>query len=541
MKKRCSLISLLLLFTLVLSACGFGGGSDSGKKGSEGKDTLNINIKTEPFSLNPGLANDSVSSNVLRQTFEGLTTIDKDGKPVEATAEKIEVSKDKKTYTFTIRDGAKWSNGDPVTAQDFEYAWKWALDPKNQSQYAYQLYYLKGGEAANKGKGKIADVGVKALDDKTLKVELEKPTPYFTELTAFYTYLPVNKKVAEKNPKWYTDAGENYVSNGPFKMTKWKHSGNIVLEKNDQYWDKGAVKLKKINIAMVNDANTGLNMYKKGETDYVGEPLDSIPTDAVPSLKNEGLKVDPFASVYMYKFNTEKAPFNNVNIRKALTYAINREALVKNVTQADEIPATKFIPPVIHGFESKEGYFKDHDVDKAKEYLQKGLKELGLNKASELPKITLSYNTDNRHQQVAQAIQEMWNKDLGVKAELSNEEWNVYIDKVHSGNYQIARMGWIADFNDAMTFLETYRDKDGGNNDTNWENAKYKELLTKASVEPDADKRMKLMKEAEGILMDELPIAPIFFYTMPHLHDEHLKGYVLLGTGEIYFKTAYFE
>ncbi|MCY9216596.1 peptide ABC transporter substrate-binding protein [Bacillus haynesii] len=541
MKKRLSFISLMLIFTLVLSACGFGSSSgDGGKKDSKGKDTLNVNIKTEPFSLHPGLANDSVSANVLRQTFEGLTTIGKDGKPVEAAAEKIEVSDDQKTYTFTLRD-AKWSNGDPVTAEDFEYAWKWALDPKNESQYAYQLYYLKGGEAANTGKGKIEDVGVKAVNDKTLKVELEKPTPYFTELTAFYTYMPVNKKVAEKNAKWYTNADENYVSNGPFKMAKWKHGGNIVLEKNDQYWDKDAVKLKKINMAMVNDPNTGLNMYKKGELDFVGQPVDQISTDAIPSLKKEGLKIDPFAAVYLYKFNTEAAPLNNVNIRKALTYAINREAIVKNITQAEQLPAMGLVPPAVHGFESNEGYFKDHDVDKAKEYLEKGLKELGLKKATDLPKITLSFNTDEAHQKIAQAVQEMWNKELGVDVELGNEEWNVYIDKLHAGNYQIGRLGWTADFNDGMNFLETYRDKEGGNNDTNWENAKYKELLKKASTESDSAKRIELMKEAESIIMDELPIAPIYFYTMPYLHDESLKDFVLTGTGEIYFKTAHFE
>lgn len=234
---------MLLVMSLFLAACGFGGSdSGSGKEGGSGdgskEQALRVNIKTEPFSLNPGLANDSVSGNVLRQTFEGLTRLDKDGKPTEAMAEKINVSEDKLTYTFKIREDAKWTNGDPVTAQDFEYAWKWVLDAKNESQYAEMLYYVKGGEAAHKGQGNIDDVGIKVVDDKTLEVTLDHVTPYFLELTAFYTYFPVNKKVAEANDKWYTDAGENYVSNGPFKMSEWKHSDEIVLEANDTYWIK---------------------------------------------------------------------------------------------------------------------------------------------------------------------------------------------------------------------------------------------------------------------------------------------------------------
>ncbi len=546
-KKRWAMLtSLLLVFTLVLSACGFGSKeSSSGGDGGDGgsKDTLKINIGTEPFSLHPGLANDSVSSNVLLQTFEGLTRIGKDGKPENAMAEKIETSEDKKTYTFTIRDDAKWSNGDPVTAGDFEYAWKWALDPNNQSQYAYQLYYIKGAEEANTKGGSLDDVGVKAVDDKTLQVELVNPTPFFESLTAFYTYYPVNKKVAEANPEWYTNAGENYVSNGPFKMTKWKHGGSITVEKNDQYWDKDSVKLKKITMAMVKDAQTNLNMFKKGEIDWAGLPFESLPTEAIPSLEKDGsLNVEPIASVYVYKFNTEQKPFDNVNIRKALTYAINRQAIVEEITQAGQLPAMALVPPTMEGFKDNEkGYFKDHDVKKAKEYLEKGLKEMGLKDASELPKINLSYNTDDAHAKIAQAVQEMWKKELGVNVELDNSEWNVYIDKLHSGNYQIGRLGWLADFNDSINFLELYRDKEGGNNDTNWENPEYKKLLIDSAKETDPKKREQMLKDAEKIIMDELPIAPIYFYTNPWLQDENLKGAVLSGLGDVQFKWAYFE
>jgi oligopeptide transport system substrate-binding protein len=548
MKKRLSILfSLMLVLSLFLSACGgFQKGNESaGEKGKNGDKAANvpqelhINIKTEPFSLNPGLANDSVSGSVLYQTFEGLTRI-KDGKPELAMAESYEVSKDLKTYTFKLRD-AKWTNGDPVTAKDFEYAWKWALDPKNQSQYAYQLYYIKNGQAFNEGKAKAEDVGVKAIDDKTLQVTLENPTPYFLELTAFYTYFPVNSKIAAKNPKWYTNAGPDYTSNGPFKMVSWEHNNKIVLEKNENYWDADSVKLTKIEMVMVNDTNTELSMFNNGELDWAGMPTGQLPPDSLPKLEEEGkLKVQPIAGTYWYKFNTEKPPLNNVNIRKALAYAIDRKAIVENIAKGGEIPAMAAVPPTMFP-ENKKGYFKDNDVEKAKEYLKKGLQELGLKDVKDLPPITLSFNTDDKHAKIAQAIQDMWKKNLGIEVKLENAEWAVYIDKLHSGDYQIGRMGWLGDFNDPINFLELYRDKEGGNNDTNWENPKYKQLLIDSQKETDPEKRKEMLKEAEAILMDEMPIAPIYFYTNTWVQKDNLKGVEMSGLGDVQFKWAYFE
>ncbi|MGG1697512.1 peptide ABC transporter substrate-binding protein [Bacillus zhangzhouensis] len=544
MKKRWSVVTLMLIFTLVLSACGFSGNKsgDSTSSSGEAKTTLNVNISTEPFSLHPGLANDSTSGSVIRQTFEGLTRINAEGKPENAMASDIKTSADGKTYTFTLRD-AKWSNGDPVTAKDFEYAWKWALDPKNESQNAYQLYYIKGAEAANKGKAKVADVGIKAKDDKTLVVELENPTPFFTELTAFYTYMPVNQKVAEKNKNWFTNAGENYVSNGPFVLSQWKHGGSITLEKNNEYWDKDTVKLKKINMSMIKDTNTELSMFKKGELDWAGSPTGSLPTESLQTLKKDGgLKIQTIAGIYNYKFNTEVKPLNNANIRKALAYSINRQAIVDKITQGEQVPAMAIVPPTMEGFtDNKTGYFKDHDVATAKELLEKGAKELGYKSVSDLPALKLSYNTDEGHQKIAQAIQEMWKKDLGIKVELDNSEWNVYIDKIHSGDYQIGRMGWLGDFNDPVNFLELYKDKDGGNNDTGWENKEYKQLLNDSAKETDKTKREEMLKKAEEILINDMPVAPIYFYTQLWVQDPKLKGVVVSGLGDVQYKWAHFE
>src|SRR6478752_1698145 len=455
MKKRLSILfSLLLVMSLFLAACGFnkesGGSENASSDGGDKKkeQELRVNIKTEPFSLNPGLANDSTSSNVLLQTFEGLTRIGKDGKPENAMAKDVKVSDDQTKYTFTIRDDAKWSNGDPVTAKDFEYAWKWALDPKNESQYAYQLYYVKNAQAANEGKGSLDDVAVKATDDKTLEVTLENPTPYFLELTAFYTYFPVNTKIAESNEKWYTNAGENYTSNGPFKLKTWKHNDKIELVPNENYWDKDAVKLKKVEMYMINDNNTELSMFKNGELDWAGMPTGQLPADALPELKKD---------------------------------------------------------------------------------------------ASELPAIKVSYNTDEKHAKIAQAVQDMWKKNLGIKVQLDNSEWAVYIEKLHQGDYQVGRMGWLGDFNDPINFLELFRDKKGGNNDTNWENPEYKKLLIDSQKETDPKKRLEMLKKAEGIFMDEMPVAPIYFYTNAWVQDKQLKDVVMSGLGDIQIKWAHFE
>lgn len=540
MKKRSLLfLSMLLVLSMFLVACG-GNKEDNAGSNKEEKQELNININTEPPTLNPGLAEDSTSGTVLRQTFEGLSRINLKGEAELAAAEDVKVSDDQKTYTFTLRD-AKWTNGDPVTAKDFEYAWKWALNPANNSSYSYQLYYLEGGQAFNEGTGSEDAVGVKAIDDKTLEVKLVNPTPFFLELTAFYTYLPINSKIAEANPDWANDAGDNYTTNGPFKMTEWSHSDKVVLEKNADYWDADTVKLDKITMIMVNDPNTEVSMFDNGELDWAGMPTGNLPQDALPALEKEGkLHTQPIAGIYNYKLNTTVEPFNNVNIRKAFALAINRKELIDNVAQGGQLPAMAIVPPTMFA-ENEKGYFKDNDVKKAKEYLQKGLEELGYKDISELPAIGLSFNTDDGHQKIAQAVQDMWKKNLGVEVALDNQEWKVYIEKVTALDYNIARMGWLGDFNDAINFLELYYSATGGNNDTGWENKEFQALLDQSATETDAAKRQDLLKQAEAIFMDEMPVIPVYFYTNNWVQNESLKDVAVSGLGDVQFKWAYFE
>lgn len=548
-KKWSLLLTIAFAFSLFLAACGGGNndaGSNNGNDESEnnnaenaepsGDQTLNINIKTEPPSLHPGTSSDTTSSAVLDQVFEGLTRINLEGEPEEAMAESIDVSEDGLTYTFKIREDAEWSNGDPVTAEDFEYAWKWVLDPESaDTDYAYQLYPIKGAEDAKENGGSLDDVGITVEDEKTLVVELEQPTDYFLELTAFHTYYPLNKDVVSENDKWALDVGDDYVTNGPFKLVSWDHKDRIVIEKNEDYWDADTVQLETITMHMIDDESTALSMYENDELDWIGDPVDAIPLAAIQSMKDAGeLHIEDRAGLYYYAVNHEDEVLGNANIRKALALSINRQGIVDNVTQTEEKPAMALVPPSMFE-ENEEGYFADNDIDEAKKYLEKGLEELGLD---ELPAIKLSYNTDEGHAAIAQAVQDMWNKNLDLNVELNNEEWNVYLDSLGEGNYQIGRMGWIADFNDAINFLEIFETV-GGNNYTNWENDEFKALLKDSRAELDSDKRQEILKEAEELFMEELPIVPVYFYTNTYAAKDNVKGIEALPVGAFNLKWGY--
>ncbi|MFA1737117.1 peptide ABC transporter substrate-binding protein [Lysinibacillus fusiformis] len=548
--KKFLLLTVLAVFSLVLAACGFGGDS-SEKSKDDGKDSgssetassggeLNVVVASEPPSLHPALATDTTSGVILTNTFEGLTTLDADARPVAAAAESWEVSEDLKTYTFKLRD-AKWSNGDPVVAGDFEYAWKWALNPDNLSEYASILYPIKGATAYNNGEGSADDVGVKAEDDKTLVVTLENPTPYFLELTAFKTYAPLNQKVVEGNDEWYTDAGENFVTNGPFTLGEWRHNDTIVLKKNPEYWDADKVALDTVNIGMVESEATAVTMFKGGEIDYLGAPFQSVALDAIDGFKaDKSLNINDQASVYWYKLNTKDKITGNANIRKALALAVDRQALIDNVTKGEQKPALGMVPTAVHGFEEDRGYYKDNDIEGAKAALEAGMKELGITNPADV-KINLSYNTSEAHAAIAQFVQENWTKNLGITVGLDNSEWQVYLEKLNQLDYQVGRMGWVGDYNDAYTFLEMYDTAANGNNDTGWENAEYKKLLDQSNTEADPAKRLELLKQAEAIAVSEFPVVPIYYYTNLSVVQDYVKDMKADILGNISLKEVKVE
>jgi len=497
---------------------------------STGPKVLHWSINSEPPSLDPGIAVDADSFDMIYACFEGLTSYDLKGELVNATAESFENTPDFTKYTFKIRKEAKWSNGDPVTAHDFVYAIKRNLDPKTASEYAYQLYYIKGGEEYNTGKGTADDVGVKALDDYTVEFQLKAPTPFFRELTFFPTLFPLHQKTIESNPQWVAEA-KTIVGNGPFNMESWEHKSKIVFVKNPNYWDKDNVKLDRIEISMIDDNNTALSMFENGDLDWGGYPASTLPPDAIQKLKDEGkLMVAQNPGTQSVVFNTEKPPFSNKKIRQAFAYAIDRQSLIDNILQTG-VPAAYGWVPTSMGLK-QDGYFKE-DKEKAKQLLAEGMKELGI---STFPKVTYTFDSTDVNKKMAEALQDQWRKNLGVEVDLYTAELKVYQEMRSQGNFDLIRFQWGADFNDPINFLEMFREKTGGNNHPNWENPTFKELIDKSYHEPDLAKRKDILLQAETLLMEEMPLAPINFRGNPYIKNDKVKDFIIFPLGGAYFK-----
>lgn len=528
-------ISILIAVTLTgtfLTGC-----ASTGTK--VGDKPVRFGQLSEPETLDPRKATGQPEMQFLLQMYEGLTAYDANNNAIPATAEKWDVSADGLKYTFHIRKNVKWSNGDLVTAADFEYAWKTLLSPELASRYAEILFYIKNGEAYNSGKVDAAAVGVKALDENTLEVTLEAPTPFFPQLTACFSYFPVHKKTVEAKPEWASNP-ETIISNGPFTLTTWSHNEKAVFKKNDNYWDADKVKSQKLEFSIVESNTTRVSLF---ENDQIDLTLDPPPSDVQRLLQEKKAEIFPYLGTYYYSFEVEKPPFNDPKVRKALTLAIDRSAIVNQVTKANQLPACAFVPLGIPDLEKgsdfrKTGgdYFKDNDIETAKRLLA----EAGYPDGKGLPPIVLTYNTHEGHKAIAEAIQEMWKKNLGLEAQLTNQEWKVFIKTCAAGDFQIARGGWSGDFPDPMTFLSLFVSMNG-NNHPHWKNLKYDQLINQAKNTSNQAARLQILHDAESVLMEEMPVLPIYFYTMTYLIKPNVKGFVHTTTDYIYFKEAYIE
>ncbi|AJY76763.1 peptide ABC transporter substrate-binding protein [Paenibacillus beijingensis] len=530
--------SALLLVCIVLTVMALAGCSSSGTDGAkkeEGSKILLYNNTREPTSLDPPIGFDMVSYDILNNAMEGLTRLGKDQSPEPAMAKEWKVSDDGKTYTFTLRDGIKWSNGDPVTASDFEFAWKRMLDPKTASPAASLAYVIEGSEAFNSDKGNADGVKVKAVDDKTFEVTLAKPAPWLLSMIANPPFFPVPKATVEKNDKWASEAS-TFLSNGPFKITEWNHDSDVKMVKNDQYWDAANVKLDGVTFKMINDSNTEYQLFQSGELHIQGV----IPPEMSEQLFADGkVTVEDSAGTYFYRFNTTMPPFDNANIRKAFSMAVDRQKLVDLVVKQKQKIADGFVSYGLKDaagddFRSAGGELVTFDAAGAKSLLEKGMAEAGY---STLPQVTLTYNTNDLHQKIAETLQAMFKDNLGVDVKLSGIEGKVLTAEQKKLQLQFSRSSWLPDFADPINFLDIF-ESGSPNNRTGWSNKEYDKLINDAYSEPDETKRFQLLHDAEKILLDEAPIMPLYFYNSAYLQSDKLEGVVRHPYGYIDFKWA---
>jgi oligopeptide transport system substrate-binding protein len=559
-KKRFITILLAASMSVTLFA-GCGATQKTATVTSTTPQVLRYNLNTEPKTIDPGLTSELSGMTVVANTFEGLTALDAKDNPIPGVASKWEISTDGLKYTFHLRKDALWSDGKAVTAKDFAYAWKRALDPATASDYAYQLYYIKNGQGFNEStladKDKTPgvktatadDLGIKVIDDYTLEVDLEYPAQYFLSLTAFPTYMPVRQDIVEKDPKGWAAKPDTYISNGAFTLKDWKMKDEITLIKNSKYWDKNNVKLDTINMKMINQSSSALAAFKTGQLDIVeGPPSQEIPqllkdgaAKVFPSLGTEYIMLNVDAKAQNVDAKAAKA-LQNPNVRKALLLAINRKEIVDNVTKGGEIPAggfvSKGVPEDKSGkeFRSKDYYDPAGDVAQAKKLLS----DAGYPDGKGFPKLTYIYNTSDSKQAVAQALQEMWSKNLGIQVTLSNSEKKVFMQTRADKNYLTSRASWVADYNDPMTFLDMWTSK-SGNNDAGYSNTEYDKLIASAKQESDSVKRMQLLHNAEDILMTDVPIIPLYFYSTVACIKDYVKGLHNSPLGIDYFNKTYID
>jgi len=471
----------------------------------------------EPERIDPGLMSGQPDGRIARMLLEGLTTPDpKTLESLPGQAYRWEITPDGRTYTFHLRPGLTWSDGRPVTSQDFLWSWMRVLKPETAARYATFLYPVDNAEAFNKGEIKDSTrVGLAAPDDSTFVVRLGQPTSYFLMLTQFYTCLPVPRHVIEKHGARWTRI-ENFVGNGAFRLAYWRQNDRFELTKSPTYWDAAHVRLDRVIAYSVDDLNTCTNLYKAGVTDW--NPSGYLPAQYIPYMKDfADYRSGRYQATYFYSINVTRKPLDNVWVRRALNLAVDRETIARDLLKGSRDPWGNISPSGYPGYQHPPGL--TYDPEKARECLAKA----GYPGGKGFPKIEILFNTSEDHRRIAEAIQAMWRRDLGIDIELSNQEWGSYLQATTSLQYDVSRRSWIGDYLDPNTFLEMWRTGDG-NNRTGWGDPRYDALLRRAAAELDPAKRFALLAEAEALVLDQGAVIPIYHYSTVELLKPYVKG-----------------
>lgn len=525
-------ISLFLaLFACLLIGC------DSSK--NKTTQCLRVNFLSDPPTLDPRKGGDPTSSTVQFMLYEGLTRMTKSSSTEPALAKTITISQDQTVYTFYLRESF-WIDGQPVTAYDFEASWKKMMDPSFPCPNANLLYPIKNAKLVKEGKLPIDKLGVRSLDASTFEVTLEGPTPYFLELTSFCVFSPVPLHIVEKHPSWANNVNSHLITNGPFVLKKWKLQDQMVLEKNTDYWDSENVQLEKIHISFIENEMTALQMYESGNLDFLGPPFTPIPLDSLKNLKKKGeLETKPLGATTYCSFNINRYPFQNSKIRKAFSFAINREDIVKHMTALDEEIATSPIPSILK-FKANDTFFKDADQKEARFQLKQGLEELGMS-VKDLSTLTFMYVEGEVPKKIAQALQQQWFETLGVEVRLECYTLKVYLDKLVRRDYDFAFTRFVIQYNDIMNILDLYKFKENPKNYPGWENAEFTQILNDSMEISDQKERISYLKQAEAILVEEMPLSPVYHWNQVYLNKPYLKEVYISPIGSIHLGKAYIE
>lgn len=498
---------------------------------------LVFNNNSNPATLDPQKMEGDVEGTFARQLFETLVTSDEKGNLLPGAAQSWEHSADFKTWTFNLRKDAKWSNGDPVVAGDFVFGFERLVDPKTASPYASYLDYLKieNANAVIRGEMPASELGVEAKDDYTLVLHLSESVPFADKLTEHYVLSPANPKVVAKYGDKWTLAG-NLVGNGAFKLKKYIINEKIVLERNHNYWNDKKTSLNEITMLPIEQSTTDVARYRAGGEDMTGKSLPSELYDQIKKDFPEELYVTPILCTYLYEFNTTKAPFNNEKVRQALKLSIDRNIITDKILKQGQIPAYGFTPPYINGGEAitPPAWAKLTQKERNEQAL-KLLSEAGFSKSNPLD-FTLLYNTSDDHKKLAIAASSMWKKNLAgaVHVKLENQEWKTYLDSRHQGNFDVARAGWCADYNEATTFLNYYL-SNSSNNTAFYKSKAYDDQIAQSYKEDTNEARAKDYAKAEQILDKDAPFIPLYSYVQPRLIKPYVKGFAHTHPGQIYY------
>ena len=564
MKNTKKFLALALASVMVVSVAACGSSSSTNDTSAadsstttEAADTtasadgynLAVCLASEPMTIDPAL-NSAVDGAIMtNHMFEGLVKWVDNGSgeaelaPGQAESWEKTVNDDGTvTYAIKMRDGIKWSDGKDVTAGDFEYSWKRLADPATAADYCYMIDMVQGYAEVADGSADKDTLGIKAIDDKNLEITLSYDCPYFEEIMAFPATFPVRQDIVEGNEEW-TYSPETYIGNGAYKMVEWSHNAYILTEKSETYYDYEKLGPDTIKYTLLDDNNAMLAAFNSGELNFIM----NFPTDEMANYLASGqITVAPYIGTYYVCFNTEDEVFSNPLVRQAFSLVIDRNYIVENVSQSGEVPATGYVPSGVYDAEGANGddfrtvggeYYSvsaddyQANCDKARELLA----EAGYPNGEGFPAVEYMYNTDDRHKAIAEALQNMWQTELGVTVNLSNQDWNVFLKSRKDGDFQIARNGWIADYNDPCSFLDMWY-TGGGNNDAQYSNPEYDALIDAAKATSDQTERMAAFHKAEDLLIgQDSVLAPIYFYTNPYMLSDNISGMYYTPLGYFFF------